>query len=132
MSELLKAVRLMGPSHMLKLGRAYKNGWDEMIKGYVATKAIHSLLSIGMLDKLMSEGSVDIDAFAQERNLDIAVLRPLCEALYSMGLMERSANHFMLADRTDKTLEVLRGWMEVSFGYAEVFNRLDQMMNTSA
>lgn len=128
MSELLKAVRLMGPSHMLKVGRAYKAGWDEMIRGYTATSAIHALLSVGFLDELRDHASVDINAFAHKRNLDISVLRPVCEALYSLGLLERSGDNYAIADKADGTMEVLRGWIEVTFGYAEVFHKLDKMM----
>src|SRR5215510_2233590 len=99
---------------MLKLGRAYKAGWDDMIKGYLATVSIHALLSVGLLDKLMNEGCVDIVEFANERNLDINVLRPVCEALYSMAILERSGNQFSLTNKADGTLEILRGWMELS------------------
>lgn len=128
MSQLLKAVRLLGPSHMLKLGRAYKAGWDDMIKGYVATSLIHALLSVGLLDKLMTEDSVDIEEFAKERSLDLHVVRAVCEALYSMAILDRSGTRFLLTNKAGGTLEVLRGWMELSFGYAEVFHLLDKMM----
>lgn len=128
MSELLKAVRLMGPSHMLKVGRAYKAGWDEMIRGYTATSAIHALLSVGFLDELRGKGSVEINSFAKQRNLDIDVLKPVCEALYSLGILDRSGENYALAGKADDTFEVLRGWLEITFGYAEVFHKLNKMM----
>ncbi|MEO8662082.1 MAG: methyltransferase domain-containing protein [Bryobacteraceae bacterium] len=128
MSELLKAIRLMGPTHMVKLGRAYKTGWDEMIRGYVATQAVHAILSVGLLDELQKKESVDIPEFARERKLELPILLPVCEALYSMGILDRSGHHYKLADRSASTIEVLRGWLEISFGYAEVFNDLEKMI----
>ncbi len=128
MSELLKAVRLLGPSHMLKLGKGYRLGWDEMIHGYVATKSIHALLSVGFLDELRAKGSVNAEEFARTSNLDIDVLKPICEALYAMSLLDRAGEGYKLSPKGRTIMDVLRGWIEVSYGYSDVIADLDKML----
>ncbi|MEO8663296.1 MAG: class I SAM-dependent methyltransferase [Bryobacteraceae bacterium] len=128
MLELLKAIRLMGLSHMLKLRSGYKAGWHHMIRGYLATQALHALLSVGLLDELQNPGTVDVQRFARDHNLDLAILLPICEALYSIGMLRRSGRDYTLDDEARETIGVLRGWMELSLGYAEVFSNLPQLM----
>ncbi|MEO7273527.1 MAG: class I SAM-dependent methyltransferase [Vicinamibacterales bacterium] len=130
MRELLKAIRLFGLPYLRKLGRGYRAGWGGLFGGYVATHACHALVNVGLIDRMLADGDVDIAAFAAAERLDLAVLRPLCEALYSDRLMDRVAgtDRYRLSDRGRATLEVLKGWLEVSYGYGEVFGSLEEML----
>jgi SAM-dependent methyltransferase len=127
LSELLRAARLMGTGHMLKLGRGYKTGWDEMIRGYWSTRVVHAFIKIGLLDALMN-GPVNIDAFATKEKLDINILRPLVEAMYSIGFLDRVGECFALSDKGRLMMEVLRGWFEISYGYTDIFHNLEEML----
>ena len=129
MRELLKAIRFFGLPYLLKLGKSYRAGWEELFRGYVSTHTCHALINVGLIDRMLADGEVDIKAFAESAKLDLAILRPLCEALYSDRLMDRTdGDRYRLSDRGRLAIEVLKGWLEVSYGYSEVFSSLEGMM----
>jgi cyclopropane fatty-acyl-phospholipid synthase-like methyltransferase len=128
LSEILKAVRLVGAGQMLKLGRGYRAGWDELFRGYMAMRCMHALLATGFLDELIRNPGASPDAYAKSKDLDGDVLRPLCEALYADGLLERKDQGFELGEKGSLIVETLRGWLEVSYGYSELFDSLVPMM----
>jgi len=128
--EFLKAVRFFGLSYLLKLGKGYRSGWREMFSGYFSTHACHALINVGLIDKMLVSGDVELQSFAESAKLDITILRPLCEALYADGLMDRNgrADEYRLSKKGRAVIEVLKGWLEVSYGYSEVFSSLEEML----
>jgi hypothetical protein len=90
--------------------------------------AVHALINVGLIDRMLSGGDVDLKTFAATAKLDESILRALCEALCSCGFFDRSdLDHYRLSDR-GRSLEVLKGWVELSYGYSEVFGSLEGMM----
>jgi 2-ketoarginine methyltransferase len=128
MLELLKATGRFGLPYMLRLRSSYKVAWKDVFRGYVTTTGLHALLNVGFLDELERQGSVDIDAFATERDLDIRVLRPVCEAFQSMRILRRNGECYYLRRPQAETLAAIRGWLEVSWGYSEIFHSLEDLM----
>lgn len=128
MQELLRAIRVVGLGNVLKLGRGYRLGWTELIRGHVATNAMHALLNIGLIDEMLTKQSVDLREFAESRNLDPDLLRPVCDALSSMRILSREGASYRLDDKGRLLVDVFRGWMEVSYGYAEIFHNLEPVL----
>lgn len=129
MGEFLRAIRFFGLPYLLRLGRGYRRGWQDMFSGYFATHALHALINVGLIDRMLSGGYIDIKAFAASEKLHEEILRPLCEALYSNRLFDRSdVDHYCLSERGRSSIPVLKGWLEVSYGYSEVFSSLEEMM----
>jgi len=131
--ELLKAIRSFGLPYLLKLGKGYRLGWEEMFQGYFSTHACHALLNVGLIDQMMAHGDVELQSFAESAKLDVTILRSLCEALYSDGLLDRNgrADYYRLSKKGRAVIEVLKGWLEVSYGYSEVFSSLEGMLRGS-
>ena len=130
MLELLKAIRLFGLPYLLKLGRGYRVGWEELFRGYFSTHVVHALINVGLIDEMLARGEIDLRSFAESKQLDFSILKPLCEALYSDGLLDRSdgGQRYGLSRKGRTAIEVLKGWLEVSYGYSEVFASLEGMM----
>ncbi len=61
-------------------------------------------------------------------NLELAVLQPLCEAFYCLGMFERNAGGYSLSEKGRDIVEVMRGWLEVCYGYSEVFHSLEPLL----
>jgi SAM-dependent methyltransferase len=129
-SELFNAIRLFGLPYMRKLGRGYRLGWQELIRGYFATHAFHALMNTGLLDEMLAKGAIELEPFAKSAGVEIKVLRPLCEALYSDGLFDQNGtgDSYRLSEKGRAIFEVLKGWLEVSYGYSEVFSSLEGML----
>src|ERR1035441_1576560 len=113
---------------MLRLQKTYRTGWDEMIRGYLETTTMHALMNVGLIDEMQKQPSVDIDEFAAHANLEPAVLQPLCEAFYCLGMFERSGARYSLSEKGRNIVEVMRGWLEVCYGYSEVFHSLEPLL----
>ena len=128
MLELLKVTRRFGLPYMWRLRSSYQAVWNDMFRGYIATTGIHALLNVGLLDRLEKEGTVDIESFAETEDLDIDVLRPLCEAFYSMGIFDRDGDRYRLNSSQLNTVQAMKGWFEVSWGYAELFHSLEDLL----
>jgi hypothetical protein len=126
--ELAKTVHRFGLPYMLRLQKTYRTGWDEMIRGYLETTTMHALLNVGLIDEMQEKPSVDIDEFAARTNLEPAVLQPLCEAFYCLGMFERNGAGYSLSEKGRSIVEVMRGWLEVCYGYSEVFHSLEPLL----
>ena len=128
MLELAKTVHRFGLPYMLRLQKTYRTGWDEMIRGYLETTTMHALLNVGLIDEMQKNPSVNIDEFAAQANLEPAVLQPLCEAFYCLGMFERNGAGYSLSEKGRDVVEVMRGWLEVCYGYSEVFHSLEPLL----
>ena len=128
MLELAKTVHRFGLPYMLRLQKTYRTGWDEMIRGYLETTTMHALLNVGLIDEMQKNASVDIDDFAARLNLETSVLQPLCESFYCLGMFELNNGRYSLSDKGRDVVEVMRGWLEVCYGYGEVFHSLEPLL----
>lgn len=129
MLELIKTIRQLGLPHMKKLKSGYQLGWDEMIRGNFATRTMQALLNVGFVDELLQKEWADPKEFAQKNNLDEHVLTSLCDAFYALRIFRKREQEYALDKKGRLLVEVLRGWFEVSYGYEEVFHRLEAQLS---
>lgn len=128
MLETIRLLRLFGPLHMLRMARAYRQGWNNLLRGALETRALQTLLNVGLLDEMVNSGSAEVAEFARLHNLDETILRGLCEALFSVGMFERNGDRFSLNAKGKLLMDKFRGWLELSYGYEEVFHRLEPLL----
>jgi SAM-dependent methyltransferase len=126
--ELAKTVQRFGLPYMMRLQKTYRTGWDEMIRGYLETTVMHALLNVGLMDEMQKKGHVDLAGFAAGANLELSALEPLCEAFYCLGIFDRNGNGYSLSPKGRDVVEVMRGWLEVCYGYSEVFHSLEPIL----
>ena len=128
MLELAKTVHRFGLPYMLHLQKTYRTGWDEMVRGYLETTTMHALLNVGLIDEMQKQPSVNIEEFAAHANLEVHVLQPLCEAFYCLGMFDRNGSGYALSEKGRSVVEVMRGWLEICYGYDEVFHSLEGLL----
>jgi SAM-dependent methyltransferase len=126
--ELAKTVRRFGLPYMLRLQKTYRTGWDELFRGYLETTAMHALLNVGLIDEMQKKTSVDLGEFAASADLEMRVLQPVCDALYCVGMFDHNGAGYSLSEKGRSVVEVMRGWMEVCYGYSEVFHSLEPLL----
>jgi len=126
--ELAKTVHRFGLPYMLRLQKTYRTGWDEMVRGYLETTTMHALLNVGLIDEMQKQPSVNIEEFAANANLEMHVLQPLCEAFYCLGMFDRNGSGYALSEKGRSIVEVMRGWLEICYGYDEVFHSLEGLL----
>lgn len=128
MLEILKAIRLTGLSHMLRLQKGYSEGWKDTLQGYFTTHALFALLNLGFLDELVQVGAANPQDFAKNQDLDPELLTATCMALYRVGFFDRSGDSFSFSKKGSTAFDVLRGWLELGYGYDEIFVNLEDMI----
>jgi SAM-dependent methyltransferase len=127
MAGLLKALRVLGPTHLWKLRRAQALG-TPIERGFFATRVIQCLFNLGFFDELTREGRVDLPDFALRFDLDLRILRLLCDYLYSLHFLDRRGENTYLPGRHTRILcEVLRGTFDIIYAYEDLFHHLEAM-----
>lgn len=128
MSELLKTIRMVGWKKTWALYRAYRLGWVGIISGFFTTRSLQALFNVGFFDEMKARGSVDLDAFAAERNLDRSILQSLCDSLYSLGMLKKDGPRYTLEAKGRLIADVARGWFEGVYGYEGIFHELEALL----
>jgi ubiquinone/menaquinone biosynthesis C-methylase UbiE len=128
MTELLKTIRALGWSQAWDLYRGYRLGWVGILSGYFTTRTLQTLFNVGLFDEIKAHGSVDVDAFAAEKNLDRDILRSLCDSLYSLSILKKQGSRYSLEEKGRLLNDVARGWFEGVYGYEGIFHELEALL----
>lgn len=128
MLELVKTIRVVGLRRLLTLRRAQRLAWPGMLNGFYVTRIMQTMFNVGFLDEIREKGSVEIDAFATSRNLDLPVFASLCDALFSLKILDKEGRSYRLNPRGSLLVEVARGWFDGAYGYEEIFHFLEPLL----
>ena len=130
-ASLLSVLRQLGLAHILQLRRARDWGWEGILRGYVLTRVIHTLLDVGLFDSMRRDGVVDVGLFASEQGLDHRVLIALCDYLTGRRVLRQvGEGSYALDEHGDLIMDssVLRGWMELTHGYEDVLHAMPDLL----
>ena len=128
MVELLRMVRTIGLGQAWALVRAYRLGWKGMISGYISTRVIQTLLNVGFFDDLSAQGSIRVEEYAAEHDLDPQVLQALVDCLYTLGILDKNGAGYRLDEKGKILTGMARGWFEGVYAYAEVYHSLEALL----
>ncbi|MPY88878.1 MAG: methyltransferase domain-containing protein [Luteitalea sp.] len=126
--ELVRTMRVVGLRRMLKLRRAQQLAWPGLLNGFYATRALQALFNVGLLDTMRAQGSIDVSEFAAGRDLDPAILRALCDALFALSLLEKDIDRYWLSADGRLLVDVGRGWFDAVYGYEGVVHSLEPLL----
>lgn len=122
----------LGPRRLLRLSKGYRLGWMGAIQGYFTTRTIQALLNIGFFDALHAQIRVDVSSFARANNVDHDILQTLCNSLYALRILDRDGQTYQLTPKGQTLIEVGRGWFNAVYGYGQVYDRLEDLLNKRA
>ena len=128
MSELIWALRVIGPRRLLKLIRAQRLGWVGIISGFYTTRAMQVLFQVGFFDELRRDSPVDVAMFAKTNDLDAEILQALCDYLDALRILKREDAGYVLDSKGHLLTEYGRGWFFGVYGYEGVFHSLDKLL----
>jgi SAM-dependent methyltransferase len=128
MKELLKAISVLGLRPLVKLNRANKLAWNEILSGFYTTRTLQTLFNIGFFDEIQKRGSVSIESFAAGKNLDKDILSALCDSLVALSILKKQGADVRLDVKGKLLAEVGYGWFYGAYGYEEVFHYLEALL----
>lgn len=128
MTELVRAVRVLGVRRMWRLLRGYRLGWMQTIAPFFTTRTIQTLLNVGFFDELQRAGTVEVAPFAQAKGLDAQILQALVDTLYAQRILDTRGTAYVLAAKGRVLIEVGRGWFDGVYGYEGVYHALEPLL----
>ena len=128
MFELLKAARVLGVRQLLRLRRAQKAVWPNLIQGHVLTRVMQTLLHAGFFDGIQKTGAVNPAAFARANQLDESILSSLCDVLYAARILDKQGDDYFLSERGRPMVDPGRGWFFGTLGYEDLYRNLDALL----
>lgn len=126
-SEIIDLLRLLGVGNALRMNKRYSEA-QPVVRGYVATRVLWSLVTCGLADRLLAEPSIDIKAFADERKLNHHVLGSILSYLDGISLVRVDDGRVRLLDKGRHFLDDTRGLFELTYAYEPLFVNLDDLL----
>ena len=128
MFELMRLARILGWRNLLRMRQAKRVGGDEIIRGFFATPTIIALFKIGFFDAVLKEERVYIEPFASEHGLEFDVLKPLCEYLYEIKVLDKDGPSYTFGPKGRLLTEMVKGSFYSAAAYSAVFNNLESLL----
>ncbi len=101
---------------------------EETIRGFYLTRALVALFNIGFLDELAAGQAVHLETFASKKNLDLNVLRVLCDYLFELKVLKRDHENYTLDAKGKTLVESLSGVFYVVYAYEDIFYCLESLL----
>jgi SAM-dependent methyltransferase len=96
------------------------------LRGYIVFHCLYTLSRIGFVDDLAVRGSVNIDAYAKEKQLDVTTLMAIARYLFGVGILDRTNDgcYFKCVEIEEADLATL----EMFYAYDPLFHNLSQLI----
>jgi SAM-dependent methyltransferase len=129
MNAFSRLISVVGAKQLMRFRRARIWGWEGILRGHYMTRALQTLLSVGVLDAMRGDTWIDPREYAAASALDPDVLAALCEYLYERRVLRRDGRRYTLDDdgRFFIETDLLRGWFVLSHGYEPVLGGLEAL-----
>ncbi len=127
MISRLKMIKILGLGPALRANRLRRFSQD-LLPGFYTTRAVIALFNVGLIDELTQKGPVDLDSFAARNNLDLHVLRSLCDYLCSVCVMKRTGTAYALDQRYRPVIDTVTGPFYSVYAYQDIFRNLEALL----
>jgi 2-ketoarginine methyltransferase len=89
---------------------------------------MQALFNVGFFDEVQQKGTVNVQTFAREHDLDLHILQSLCDTLYALKILQKNGAGYSLDSKGKVLVNVARGWFDGVYGYEELFHSLEAVL----
>lgn len=125
--QLCNLARIMGVNHLIKFNNAHKDIL-KYARGYMTSYCVSALLNIGFFYNLRKDGKIDLRLYAEENNLDEDVLESVCSYLYSLSILKKDGDFYMIDTKGKMLLELSEGIFDLLHAYGPLFQDLEALL----
>lgn len=125
--SLYAAVKTLGPRQVLQ-DVHLKHFTLDAIRGFYTTRTLIALFNIGFFDELSMRGAIDLTDFAARHDLDLTVLKSVCDYLYALTVLDRRGDEYRLDSGITFPAQLVQGPVQVVYAYEEVFYNLEALL----
>lgn len=127
--QFLRVFKLLGLKRAIRMKRHHDQGLTH-VRGYAATCCWWTLMNNGFLDRLVEEGSIDIERYAEDYLCDRDVLYAIIEYLDGIGLLIRQDAQVRMGKKGRVLFDEPRGLFELLWAYEPCFTALPELLAT--
>jgi SAM-dependent methyltransferase len=131
MNQALAIIRLLGLPKAARVKRRFDQALPH-VRGYAVCSCLWALLETGVLDRLLAAGSLPVEQLVAEGRLDPRVLESILSYLDGLSLVRVEGGRVRVMPRLGRLMDEPRGFFELTYAYAPVFNRLRDLLRGDA
>jgi len=130
MNQALEIIRLLGLSKAIRVKKRFDQALPH-VRGYAVCSCLWALLETGALDRLLESDGLAIESLTVG-GLDRHVLESILSYLDGLGLVRVEGGRAVVLPKLRRLLDEPRGFFELTYAYAPVFNRLRDLLSGQA
>ena len=131
MSQALEIIRLLGLPKTIRMKRRFDQALPH-VRGYAVCSCLWALLETGSLDAILNSPSVSFEQLLASGRLDRHVLESVLSYLDGLSLVRYEGGQVRAMPKLRRLMDEPRGFFELTYAYAPVFNRLQDLMQGTA
>jgi 2-ketoarginine methyltransferase len=117
----------LGIRHVFKVKKLHED-MLRYARGYMVSQCMSGLLNLGFFQMLSDDKKIDIDLYAAENNLDKKILKSVCEYLYSLRILKKYEDAYMLDSEGKRLSDLSQGVFDFLYAYAPLFHDLGPLL----
>ncbi len=129
----------MSPSEILTLLRTVSLGGIFNIRrvhgdivsygrGFILSYVMISLLKNGVFDDIRKEDGIEPIAYAARKRYDLEVFLPICDYLYSLGILDKKSSKVTLSKKGKRLTSLSVGVFDLLYAYSPIFRSLEELL----
>lgn len=125
--QLYDLIKTLGIRHLLRMRKVHV-GMLKYARNYMTSQCICALLNLGFFDKMAKRGRINLNLYAKERGVDTEILRSVCDYLYSLKILKKNNDDYMLDSKGRNIVTFSLGTFNFIYAYAPLFENLESLL----
>jgi SAM-dependent methyltransferase len=126
-SELFRLIMTVGVDGVFRIQRGHKDSIT-YARGFVCSYAMSTFLNTGIIDDIESEGGIEPTVYGKRRQFNLTVFLPLCDYLYSLGILELRDSKLILSPSGHRLAKLSIGVFDLLYAYSPIFHNLESLL----
>jgi SAM-dependent methyltransferase len=127
LTDLFQLIRTVRPAGISKI----KTVHHDMItyaRGYIVPHVLSVFLNTGIMEDIKAERGIDVEEYAARRGFNPEVFAPLCNYLYSVGLLNKDGAKLVLSEEGERLADLSVGVFDFLHAYSPIFQNLEPLL----
>jgi len=125
--ESLRLLRTVGFSGVTTIRRVHADMVTHA-RGFILSYVMIAFLKTGVFDDLETEVAIEPNSYAARKGLNPRVFLPICEYLYSLGLLDKQSSMLSLSKKGKHLSSTAVGIFDLLYAYSPIFQNLEDLL----
>ncbi len=126
-SQLFDIVKKFGFHQLVRI-RNMSQSVSRYSRGYAVSRISGAMIEIGMIERLLQDGNVNLLKFSKEQNLDLNTLKIISDYFSILGILKKRQFTYSLTPYGEKLFHDSKGALMLLYAYMPVFEALPEII----